>query len=139
MQKKTWSKILLAVMFAIIPTTSSWAACTLTDLAGTWNVYLAGWDHAGGSGAWWGYGPITVTATGAVKTGSILKMSDPATITVTGGTLRVTSTCTITGTVKSNTGNLTIKNAAMDRGKTTVAGVFQSAGAQDGMLNMIKR
>ena len=138
MQKKTWTKIVLTAMLALTPATSSWAACSTADLAGNWNVYMAAWDHAGTGGNWWGYVPLTVKATGAVQSGSTLSLSDPGTTAITGGTLRISSKCTVTGTISSKNGTLTIKNAAMDSGKTAISGVFQSPGQQDGIFNMLK-
>ena len=143
MQKKSCFMIMLVALLTVVTATSSWATCALTNLVGNWNFYSIGWDNADGGGfePYWVYGPFTVTSTGTLKTGTTVRDASGGVISLTGGKLAVSSACTVSGTIKlgSGVGTITLKNAAMDSGKTVVTGVYTVTDGSKGFFNLLKR
>ena len=143
MQKKICFMIMLVALLTVVTATSSRAACALINLVGNWNFYTIGWDDAdeGWFEPYWAYGPLTVTSTGAINTGTSIRTPEGEVISFTGGKLAISSACTVSGTIKlgSGVGTITIKNAAMDSGKTVVTGVYTITDGSKGLFNLLKR
>src|SRR5438034_1142324 len=78
---------------------------------------------------------ITVDSAGAISAGADVTLSDGTLLTVTGGSLSVTSTGAIAGSLSfSNTESVTINSAQLDAAKTIVSGVVTGS---DGFQELI--
>jgi len=90
------------------------------DLAGTWHFFTF-FDLPSLNDPGWTRGTVTINSGGTVTSGSFVD-SDGFSVTVTGGSLSLSSSGVISGSITSSGGvTSTISQGKMDAGKTTVA------------------
>ncbi|MBI5039890.1 MAG: hypothetical protein HZB57_01355 [Gammaproteobacteria bacterium] len=76
------------------------AACVAGNIAGTWYTHAAFFDYTGASGGDWVRCKLLVNSAGGVSTtASQCRLSSGTSLTVSTGTLRVSTGCVVSGSV----------------------------------------
>jgi hypothetical protein len=112
---------LLSLTLGLAPATPAWAGCLQSELRGVWRLYAVG---ASAQGLYTLRCNVRVARdnTGTI-TGTCTDDSGESGA-VTGGRLRVNSSCTVTGSVTvAGTPLLAIEEGTLDLGKQNMAGV----------------
>lgn len=122
--------LVVAIVVMLLLSSAAWAACTQSDLTGTWLTYQTGVSEGF---FYWTRCTVNLNSTGVVTSGSCRNDSNQ-TSTLTTGRVRVSSACVVTGTAGGPTGSVTINHGALDRGKTVFIGVLTDS--DDGIASI---
>jgi hypothetical protein len=127
---------IMAILATWLAAGPVWAACTQSNLTGTWRLYAFG-AEAPDDEPFWAFCTIRVLAGGDIDSGECT-YDDESTETVTGGQLTVNRSCRVAGTFIGD-GVTTIRHATLDRGKRVMMGVVKADDGSFAMFNGAKR
>lgn len=135
-----WAITMAVGLFAWLAPAQAWAACTSSDRAGTWQVYLMLMDDVD---AGWTKCTVKVRSSGAVRsgTGCTVKMagSGAQSASVQGGTINLSRACKVTGNIKAGGCKSTIKEGWLSRDKIMMSGVGTDCNGLVFQINGVKR
>jgi len=112
-------RLLTTIILLVFASSPAWAACKGKDIKGLYLAYAAGSVGKNFVASVCG---LRIASNGTIESGSSC-VSDSAN-GVTGGNLRVTRDCTVTGVIKTEDGDIRIPLASMDRNKNTITGAY---------------
>jgi hypothetical protein len=117
-------RMLMLVLGLTVMSPAAFAACTQADGAGTWRVFL----HLDG-GAWLGCN-LVVNEGGTINTAASSCRDNIGTSAKPSGSLKLRSSCRVTGSLKVTTRTFQVVEAQLSRDKITAAGAgtYDSAG-----------
>ncbi len=99
----------------------AWAACSTSDLGGTWQVYLfLNTDFAGSETV---RCVFKLTNKGAVKDAGNCVFDDGTKKSVDGGSIKISKTCTVKGSVNLTDDLLALGHAKMAKDKNHFSGI----------------
>jgi hypothetical protein len=116
---------LVAVALGLVPVTTAWAACLQSHLKGTWRLYVIGRSV----NLYTLRCSVTAGSGGTLTGGSCVDDAGDS-ASVTGGRLRTTDACVVSGTVKVDGDSdplLRVDHGTLDLDRQTMAGIGRDA------------
>ena len=137
---RSWAAAMAIGLFGLLVPAQAYAACTGSDRAGTWKLYVM---RSNNIDSGWVKCSIKVGSGGGVNSGSCTRKDAATGVTgksgVGGGTINIQSSCKITGNIKSGGCKITISEAWMTKDKIMMSGVGKDCEGFVFQFNAVKR
>lgn len=129
-------KVILGFALFFMMSSVAQADCRTANVAGAWKLFGASTTYSG-----YARGTVRFSRTGRVlANGSSMQLQGGVSVSITGGSVKLTKACALTGVLNTNAGvKIDIIDAQMDIPKANVSGVWHRSDGDAGLFMLTKK